>query len=145
MSKLFILQFETNIFESNFVSGRLGDQIRRLRPERARGHPPHQRDRDVPLLRQVDTELQGSAHQGQPVVQRGGESERGINTICHCQTRAIILQRWEFKHPQPFLRNREFLWQEGHTAHATYKAAEEETYYIAGLYRFALHIIVRNL
>ena len=24
--------------------------------------------------------------------------------------------RWEFKHPQPFLRTREFLWQEGHTA-----------------------------
>jgi hypothetical protein len=23
--------------------------------------------------------------------------------------------RWEFKHPQPFLRTREFLWQEGHT------------------------------
>ena len=27
--------------------------------------------------------------------------------------------RWEFKHPQPFLRTREFLWQEGHTAFAT--------------------------
>jgi len=25
--------------------------------------------------------------------------------------------RWEFKHPTPFLRTREFLWQEGHTAH----------------------------
>merc|ERR1712173_381892 len=24
--------------------------------------------------------------------------------------------RWEFKHPQPFLRTREFLWQEGYTA-----------------------------
>lgn len=24
--------------------------------------------------------------------------------------------RWEFKHPQPFLRTREFLWQEGHSA-----------------------------
>merc|ERR1719409_2213360 len=24
--------------------------------------------------------------------------------------------RWEFKHPTPFLRTREFLWQEGHTA-----------------------------
>lgn len=23
--------------------------------------------------------------------------------------------RWEFKHPQPFLRTREFHWQEGHT------------------------------
>ena len=23
--------------------------------------------------------------------------------------------RWEFKHPTPFIRSREFLWQEGHT------------------------------
>lgn len=23
--------------------------------------------------------------------------------------------RWEFKHPVPFLRTREFHWQEGHT------------------------------
>lgn len=27
--------------------------------------------------------------------------------------------RWEFKHPTPFIRSREFLWQEGHTAFAT--------------------------
>ncbi len=27
--------------------------------------------------------------------------------------------RWEFKQPTPFLRTREFLWQEGHTAFAT--------------------------
>lgn len=26
--------------------------------------------------------------------------------------------RWEFKQPTPFIRTREFLWQEGHTAHA---------------------------
>ena len=38
----------------------------------------------------------------------------------------IHVQRWEFKHPQPFLRTREFLWQEGHSAYATYKEAEEE-------------------
>ena len=36
--------------------------------------------------------------------------------------------RWEFKHPTPFLRNREFLWQEGHTAFATYEEAEEDVY-----------------
>ncbi|CAJ0931606.1 unnamed protein product, partial [Ranitomeya imitator] len=34
--------------------------------------------------------------------------------------------RWEFKHPQPFLRTREFLWQEGHTAFATQEEAAEE-------------------
>ena len=27
--------------------------------------------------------------------------------------------RWEFKKPTPFIRTREFLWQEGHCAYAT--------------------------
>ncbi|XP_058947163.2 bifunctional glutamate/proline--tRNA ligase [Pocillopora verrucosa] len=43
--------------------------------------------------------------------------------------------RWEFKHPQPFLRTREFLWQEGHSAFATYDEAVEEVYTILDLYR----------
>lgn len=34
--------------------------------------------------------------------------------------------RWE-KETRPFLRSREFLWQEGHTMHETAKEAEEET------------------
>ena len=34
--------------------------------------------------------------------------------------------RWEFKHPQPFLRSREFLWQEGHTVFAAQEEAEAE-------------------
>jgi prolyl-tRNA synthetase len=34
--------------------------------------------------------------------------------------------RWE-KETRPFLRSREFLWQEGHTAHATMEEAEERT------------------
>ncbi|XP_027590044.1 bifunctional glutamate/proline--tRNA ligase isoform X3 [Pipra filicauda] len=42
--------------------------------------------------------------------------------------------RWEFKHPQPFLRTREFLWQEGHTAFATYEEAAEEVLQILELY-----------
>uniref|UniRef100_A0A8C0GHP1 Bifunctional glutamate/proline--tRNA ligase n=1 Tax=Chelonoidis abingdonii TaxID=106734 RepID=A0A8C0GHP1_CHEAB len=42
--------------------------------------------------------------------------------------------RWEFKHPQPFLRTREFLWQEGHTAFATYEDAAEEVLQILDLY-----------
>lgn len=42
--------------------------------------------------------------------------------------------RWEFKHPQPFLRTREFLWQEGHTAHLTQEAADAEVMYILDLY-----------
>ncbi|NQZ84877.1 MAG: proline--tRNA ligase [Nanoarchaeales archaeon] len=34
--------------------------------------------------------------------------------------------RWEFKHSTPFLRNREFLWQEGHTVHETKEEAEQQ-------------------
>lgn len=33
--------------------------------------------------------------------------------------------RWEFKHPTPFIRTREFLWQEGHTAHSTTEEADQ--------------------
>ncbi|KAH9378226.1 hypothetical protein HPB48_011246 [Haemaphysalis longicornis] len=42
--------------------------------------------------------------------------------------------RWEFKHPQPFLRTREFLWQEGHSAFATKEEAVEEVYKILDFY-----------
>ncbi|KAH7986235.1 hypothetical protein HPB52_025115 [Rhipicephalus sanguineus] len=42
--------------------------------------------------------------------------------------------RWEFKHPQPFLRTREFLWQEGHTAFATREEAVEEVYKVLDIY-----------
>ncbi|XP_058116376.1 bifunctional glutamate/proline--tRNA ligase [Anopheles ziemanni] len=42
--------------------------------------------------------------------------------------------RWEFKHPQPFLRTREFLWQEGHTAFASKQEADEEVLTILDLY-----------
>lgn len=31
------------------------------------------------------------------------------------------------KETRPFLRSREFLWQEGHTVHATKEEAEKET------------------
>jgi prolyl-tRNA synthetase len=45
--------------------------------------------------------------------------------------------RWEMR-TRLFLRTSEFLWQEGHTAHATYDEAEEETRKILGIYqRFA--------
>lgn len=42
--------------------------------------------------------------------------------------------RWEFKHPQPFLRTREFLWQEGHTAYEKKEDADEEVLTILDLY-----------
>ncbi|MBQ8639298.1 MAG: proline--tRNA ligase [Lachnospiraceae bacterium] len=41
--------------------------------------------------------------------------------------------RWE-KETRPFLRTREFLWQEGHTAHATAQEAEERTEMMLNLY-----------
>ena len=41
--------------------------------------------------------------------------------------------RWE-KTTRPFLRSREFLWQEGHTAHATASEAQERTEQMLNLY-----------
>lgn len=41
--------------------------------------------------------------------------------------------RWE-KTTRPFLRSREFLWQEGHTAHATAQLAQEETLKMLDIY-----------
>ena len=41
--------------------------------------------------------------------------------------------RWE-KTTRPFLRSREFLWQEGHTAHATQEEAQERTIQMLNVY-----------
>ncbi|MDR1938370.1 MAG: proline--tRNA ligase [Tannerellaceae bacterium] len=47
------------------------------------------------------------------------------------------VMRWEMR-TRLFLRTAEFLWQEGHTAHATREEAEEETIRMQGVYaRFA--------
>lgn len=43
--------------------------------------------------------------------------------------------RWE-KETRPFLRSREFLWQEGHTIHATEKEAIDETNQMAEVYKW---------
>eukprot|EP00595_Chromulina_sp_UTEXLB2642_P000775 CAMPEP_0196763590 /NCGR_PEP_ID=MMETSP1095-20130614/4390_1 /TAXON_ID=96789 ORGANISM="Chromulina nebulosa, Strain UTEXLB2642" /NCGR_SAMPLE_ID=MMETSP1095 /ASSEMBLY_ACC=CAM_ASM_000446 /LENGTH=685 /DNA_ID=CAMNT_0042117129 /DNA_START=9 /DNA_END=2063 /DNA_ORIENTATION=- len=43
--------------------------------------------------------------------------------------------RWEFKDATPFLRSREFLWQEGHTAHASYEEAQARVLSILELYK----------
>ncbi|WWD16234.1 proline-tRNA ligase [Kwoniella shandongensis] len=43
--------------------------------------------------------------------------------------------RWEFKNPQPFLRTREFLWQEGHTAFLEKAEADKEVLDILKLYQ----------
>lgn len=42
--------------------------------------------------------------------------------------------RWELR-TRPFLRTAEFLWQEGHTAHATHDEAEEEAKKMLGVYQ----------
>lgn len=45
----------------------------------------------------------------------------------------VSVVRWE-KTTRPFLRNCEFLWQEGHTAHATAEDAQEETIRMLNVY-----------
>lgn len=50
---------------------------------------------------------------------------------CYNQWCSVV--RWE-KETRPFLRSREFLWQEGHTAHATAEEAEERTIQMLNLY-----------
>ncbi len=42
--------------------------------------------------------------------------------------------RWE-KETRPFLRSREFLWQEGHTCHSTMESAKEETMRMLEVYK----------
>ncbi len=46
--------------------------------------------------------------------------------------------RWEFKHPTPLLRSREFLWNEGHTVFASREEADAERGQILGIYEKAL-------
>ena len=43
--------------------------------------------------------------------------------------------RWETKATKPFIRTREFLWQEGHTAHATKEEADQEVMEILQIYK----------
>ena len=49
--------------------------------------------------------------------------------------------RWEHE-TRPFLRSREFLWQEGHTIHATKEEAEHETQQMMDVYRWFFHDIL---
>lgn len=51
-----------------------------------------------------------------------------------CLNQWTNVVRWEFKHPTPFIRTREFLWQEGHTAHATSENADEMVHNILDQY-----------
>ena len=49
--------------------------------------------------------------------------------------------RWE-KETRPFLRSREFLWQEGHTIHSTREEAEKETKQMMDVYKWFHHEIL---
>jgi len=55
--------------------------------------------------------------------------------------------RWEFKNPIPFLRTREFLWNEGHTVFATKREAEKEAMPIINIYKKILeeYMAIPNL
>jgi prolyl-tRNA synthetase len=46
--------------------------------------------------------------------------------------------RWEFKHPTPFIRTREFLWNEGHSVFATEEEASTERDVILNIYNSVL-------
>ena len=56
--------------------------------------------------------------------------------IKHNQWNNVL--RWEFKHSTPFLRSREFLWNEGHSVFATEKEATAERNKILKIYNKVL-------
>lgn len=53
----------------------------------------------------------------------------------------VNVVRWE-KETRPFLRSREFFWQEGHTVHATEEEAKNETYQMMEVYKWFHHEIL---
>ncbi len=52
--------------------------------------------------------------------------------IRHNQWNSVV--RWEFRHPTPLLRSREFLWNEGHSVFATEEEAAQEGPRILDIY-----------
>ncbi len=50
--------------------------------------------------------------------------------------------RWEFKHPTPLLRSREFLWNEGHTVFATREEEDAERDQVLGIYKHVLEDVM---
>ncbi len=59
------------------------------------------------------------------------KTHRDLPKLCNQWCNVV---RWE-KETRPFLRSREFLWQEGHTVHATEKEAMEETQRMLDTYK----------
>ncbi|MFO7589016.1 MAG: proline--tRNA ligase [Gemmatimonadota bacterium] len=66
-----------------------------------------------------------------PVVRDWIQSYRDLPLLLNQWANVV---RWELR-TRPFLRTTEFLWQEGHTAHASEADAEEETLRMLGVYR----------
>jgi prolyl-tRNA synthetase len=66
-----------------------------------------------------------------PAFAKWVQSHRDLPILINQWTNIV---RWEFKHPTPFIRTREFLWQEGHTAHVSKKEATDMVYTILEYY-----------
>ena len=88
-----------------FARAGRGDARRRQGARRAAGRPAHFRDDHRPLVREWI------------------QSYRDLPILINQWANVV---RWELR-TRLFLRTTEFLWQEGHTAHATREEAEEET------------------
>lgn len=58
-----------------------------------------------------------------------GSSKVPVSILC------LLVQPGVHRIPEPFLRTREFLWQEGHTAYLTKHEADQEVLQILDLYR----------
>ena len=67
-----------------------------------------------------------------PLYKKWIRSHRDL-PLCLNQWSNVV--RWEFKYPTPFLRSREFLWQEGHTAHASFEESQVMVMDVLDLYR----------
>lgn len=69
-----------------------------------------------------------------------------LRLLFEVTTLRSIMNSGEFKNPTPFLRTREFHWQEGHTAHLKQEDASEEVLQIlefyAGVYEELLAVPV---
>lgn len=66
-----------------------------------------------------------------PVYKKWIQSHRDLPVLYNQWSNVV---RWEFKHPTPFIRTREFLWQEGHTAHADNEQNSEFVQKILDIY-----------
>ncbi len=95
-------------------------------------------------LEQVDGKLQPASPLDEPLIVRPTseaiiadsfskwiKSYRDLPVLVNQWANVV---RWEMR-PRLFLRTREFLWQEGHTAHATAQEAEEETTRMLNIYK----------